>query len=51
VPAGDPPPNGFFCGPQVWGEGLVDPPPGSWPPAGGPGAGTGRLIEVSDEIG
>jgi 2-hydroxy-3-keto-5-methylthiopentenyl-1-phosphate phosphatase len=32
VPSGDPPPNGFFCGPQVWGEGLVDPPPGSWPP-------------------
>jgi 2-hydroxy-3-keto-5-methylthiopentenyl-1-phosphate phosphatase len=22
----------FFCGPEVWGEGLVDPPPGSWPP-------------------
>ena len=20
----------FFCGPEVWGEGLVDPPPGSW---------------------
>ena len=27
------PPRGFFCGPEVWGEGLVDPPPGSWPPA------------------
>ena len=26
------PPNGFFCGEQVWGEGLVDPPPGTWPP-------------------
>ncbi len=22
----------FFCGPEVWGEGLADPPPGSWPP-------------------
>lgn len=22
----------FFCGPEVWGEGLVDPPSGSWPP-------------------
>jgi 2,3-diketo-5-methylthio-1-phosphopentane phosphatase len=32
VPAGDPPPKGYFCGPEVWGEGLVDPPPGSWPP-------------------
>ena len=32
VPAGAPPPRGFFCGPEVWGEGLVDPPPGSWPP-------------------
>jgi 2-hydroxy-3-keto-5-methylthiopentenyl-1-phosphate phosphatase len=30
--AGTPPPNGFFCGPEVWGEGLEDPPPGSWPP-------------------
>lgn len=28
------PPRGFFCGPEVWGEGLEDPPPGSWPPAG-----------------
>jgi 2-hydroxy-3-keto-5-methylthiopentenyl-1-phosphate phosphatase len=26
------PPRGFFCGPEVWGEGLEDPPPGSWPP-------------------
>ena len=24
----------FFCGPEVWGDGLVDPPPGAWPPAG-----------------
>jgi 2-hydroxy-3-keto-5-methylthiopentenyl-1-phosphate phosphatase len=31
-PADAPPPRGFFCGPEVWGEGLVDPPPGSWPP-------------------
>jgi 2-hydroxy-3-keto-5-methylthiopentenyl-1-phosphate phosphatase len=23
----------LFCGPEVWGDGLVDPPPGSWPPA------------------
>ena len=22
----------FFCGPEVWGEGLIDPPPGAWPP-------------------
>jgi 2,3-diketo-5-methylthio-1-phosphopentane phosphatase len=22
----------FFCGPEPWGEGLVDPPPGAWPP-------------------
>jgi HAD superfamily phosphoserine phosphatase-like hydrolase len=32
VASGTPPPNGFFCGPEAWGEGLVDPPPGSWPP-------------------
>ena len=32
VPADAPPPRGFFCGPDVWGEGLEDPPPGSWPP-------------------
>lgn len=32
LPGGSPPPNGFFCGPEVWGEGLVDPPPGYWPP-------------------
>ena len=23
----------FFCGPEVWGDGLVDPPPDAWPPA------------------
>lgn len=23
----------FFCGPEVWGDGLIDPPPGAWPPA------------------
>ena len=28
VPPGAPPPNGYFCGPEAWGEGLVDPPPG-----------------------
>jgi 2-hydroxy-3-keto-5-methylthiopentenyl-1-phosphate phosphatase len=22
----------FFCGPEVWGHGLTDPPPGAWPP-------------------
>ena len=22
----------FFCGPEVWGDGRIDPPPGSWPP-------------------
>ena len=27
VPRGAPPPNGYFCGPEVWGEGLTDPPP------------------------
>ncbi len=32
VPAAAPPPQGYFCGPEVWGEGLEDPPPGSWPP-------------------
>jgi hypothetical protein len=32
VTPGDPSPNGFVCGPEVWGEGLVDGPPGSWPP-------------------
>jgi 2,3-diketo-5-methylthio-1-phosphopentane phosphatase len=33
LPANAPPPRGYFCGPEVWGEGLEDPPPGSWPPA------------------
>ena len=32
VTSGEPPPNGFFCGPEAWGEGLVDPPEGAWPP-------------------
>jgi hypothetical protein len=32
VPPGAPPPNGYFCGPEAWGEGLEDPAPGSWPP-------------------
>ena len=32
LPAGTPPPRGFFCGEQVWGEGRIDPPPGHWPP-------------------
>lgn len=35
LPAGAPPPNGFFCGEQVWGEGRVDPVPGAWPPPAG----------------
>ena len=34
VPPGDPPPNGFFCGPEVWADGLEDPPPDAWPPRG-----------------
>ena len=34
VGPGERPPNGFFCGPEVWGPGLVDPPPGYWPPRG-----------------
>jgi 2-hydroxy-3-keto-5-methylthiopentenyl-1-phosphate phosphatase len=33
VPPDDPPPNGFFCGPEVWGEGREDPLPGAWPPS------------------
>ena len=33
LPPGAPPPRGFFCGPEAWGAGLEDPPPGSWPPA------------------
>ncbi len=32
VASGEPPPNGFFCGPEAWGEGLVDPPPDAWLP-------------------
>lgn len=28
----EPPPNGLFCGPEAWGDGLVDPPEGAWPP-------------------
>jgi 2-hydroxy-3-keto-5-methylthiopentenyl-1-phosphate phosphatase len=32
LPPGAPPPNGYFCGPEVWGDGLVDPPAGAWPP-------------------
>jgi len=27
-----PRPHPFFCGPEIWGEGLVDPPQGAWPP-------------------
>jgi 2-hydroxy-3-keto-5-methylthiopentenyl-1-phosphate phosphatase len=27
-----PQPHEFFCGPEVWGEGLIDPPPDAWPP-------------------
>lgn len=27
---GAPPPRGFFCGPEAWGEGSVDPPPDAW---------------------
>jgi HAD superfamily phosphoserine phosphatase-like hydrolase len=29
---GGPTTHPFFCGPEVWGEGLVDPPPDAWPP-------------------
>jgi 2-hydroxy-3-keto-5-methylthiopentenyl-1-phosphate phosphatase len=25
----------FFCGPEVWGDGLIDPPADAWPPAQG----------------
>lgn len=32
VPSDAPMPRRYFCGPEVWGEGLEDPPPGSWPP-------------------
>lgn len=34
VAADAPPPNGWFCGPEVWGEGRIDPPQGHWPPPG-----------------
>jgi 2-hydroxy-3-keto-5-methylthiopentenyl-1-phosphate phosphatase len=27
-----PSPRPIFCGPEPWGDGRVDPPPGSWPP-------------------
>jgi 2-hydroxy-3-keto-5-methylthiopentenyl-1-phosphate phosphatase len=27
----------FFCGPEVWGDGRVDPPPDAWPPPARPG--------------
>ena len=27
-----PRPHPFFCGPEVWGDSRVDPPPGVWPP-------------------
>ncbi len=33
VPAGAPPPRGYFCGPEIWGDGRIDPPPGMWPPS------------------
>ena len=32
LPPDAPPPNGYFCGPEVWGDGLLDPPDGAWPP-------------------
>jgi 2-hydroxy-3-keto-5-methylthiopentenyl-1-phosphate phosphatase len=32
VPPGAAPPRGYFCGPEAWGAGLVDPPPDAWPP-------------------
>jgi 2-hydroxy-3-keto-5-methylthiopentenyl-1-phosphate phosphatase len=36
VPPEAQPPRGYFCGPEVWGDGLEDPPPGSWPPGSSP---------------
>ncbi len=33
LPSDAPPPRGYFCGPEMWGEGPEDPPPGSWPPS------------------
>jgi 2-hydroxy-3-keto-5-methylthiopentenyl-1-phosphate phosphatase len=35
--ATEPTPRGFFCGPEAWGEGLTDPPEGTWPPTYVPG--------------
>ncbi len=32
IAPGEPPPNGIFCGPEAWGDGLVDPPADAWPP-------------------
>lgn len=32
VPVGAPPPHGFFCGSERWGDGLIDPPADGWPP-------------------
>ena len=32
-PAGARARHPFFCGPEVWGEGLVDPPAEAWPPS------------------
>jgi 2-hydroxy-3-keto-5-methylthiopentenyl-1-phosphate phosphatase len=29
---GKPVPRPLFCGPEVWGEGRFNPPPGAWPP-------------------
>jgi hypothetical protein len=37
VAATEPTPRGFFCGPEAWGEGLTDPPEGTWPPTYVPG--------------
>jgi 2-hydroxy-3-keto-5-methylthiopentenyl-1-phosphate phosphatase len=34
APPSDAPPRGYFCGPEVWGDGVEDPPPGAWPPPG-----------------
>lgn len=31
ISPGAPPPRGFFCGPEAWGDGLVDPPEAAWP--------------------
>ncbi len=30
---GAPLPRPFFCGPEAWGDGRIDPPPDAWPPA------------------